>query len=121
MKNLFLLSLLSVALTACHSLTPSKSDMISVELGGTPGLEFWGSCTVDGEKQLISGTVPMSFETAGGKFDCIFTKRGVGDLKLVLRKGRKICGEATSTTRAGGVEGRIETGDLLVSGIANGF
>ena len=121
MKKILALTLVSIALAGCHSLPPSKSALINVELSGTAGLEFWGSCTVDGEKQILSGTVPMSFETAGDKLDCLFVKRGAGDLRLVLRKGGKLCAEATAATRSGGVEGRIDSGELIVKGVASGF
>ena len=121
MKNILILIMLLVALTGCETLNGSKSDSVDIELAGTPGLEFWGSCTVDGQVRIVSGTVPMTFETSGDKFDCLFVKRGVGDLKLILRTDGKALSEATSTTRAGGVAGRIDTSDVHVRSVANGF
>lgn len=66
-----------------------EAGQISMKMKGDEGVEFSGTCTVNGEEQVLEGQVPQefTFEIGEGKLDCEMRKEGKGKLKMVLVSG----------------------------------
>jgi hypothetical protein len=65
----------------------TRADEVTLEVGGSEGTEFSGSCAVGDKETEVSGQVPESFvyELDGGRLDCEISAGG--DLEVVLAAG----------------------------------
>jgi len=72
----------------------ARAGEVTLEIRGSEGTEFSGSCAVGDEKTEVSGRVPESFvyELDGGRLDCEISAGG--DLEVVLSAG-----ESTSSVQ----------------------
>jgi hypothetical protein len=70
----------------------NRSQGITIEIGGDPGTNFSGRCSVGGEEKVIGGRVPARYvyEPHGGKLECEIRKRGTGTLEVVLAAGNNV-------------------------------
>ena len=61
----------------------------TLEIGGSPGTGFSGTCAVGGEERAFSGRVPEPFvyELEGGRLECEIRKRSAGAMKITLDAG----------------------------------
>ena len=68
----------------------ARSEQAVLEMEGSEGTEFSGSCTVGDEEMEISGQVPDSFtyDLDGNRLDCEIRKESAdGDLKVTFTSG----------------------------------
>jgi len=65
----------------------ARASEVTLEIGGSEGTEFFGSCTVGDEETEVSGRVPEGFayEFDGGRLDCEISASG--DLEVILIAG----------------------------------
>jgi hypothetical protein len=69
-----------------------RSREITLKIGGNPGTEFSGTCSVGGEERTLGGRVPARYvyESGAGELECEIRKRGVGALEVVLAAGNNV-------------------------------
>jgi len=74
----------------------------ALEIGGDPGTEFSGRCTVGNEENEIQGQVPgrFVFDLDGRKLECEIHKQSTGAMKIVLDAGRADYVQRTDSRRA---------------------
>ena len=74
----------------------------ALEIGGDPGTEFSGRCTVGNEENEIQGQVPgrFVFDLDGRKLECEIHKQSTGAMKIVLDAGRADYEQRTDSRRA---------------------
>ena len=74
----------------------------TLEIGGDPGTEFSGRCTVGNEENEIRGQVPgrFVFDLDGRKLECEIHKQSTGAMKIVLDAGRADYVQRTDSRRA---------------------
>ena len=77
-------------------------EEVLIKIEGDEGVEFSGTCTVDGEKETLAGQVPreFTFELGGGGLECEISKEGAGALRVVLVSGddrvvQRVSGDST--------------------------
>ncbi|MDP8948946.1 MAG: hypothetical protein M3N00_01705 [Actinomycetota bacterium] len=70
----------------------ANSQGVTLEIGGDPGTEFFGTCSVGGEEKTIGGRVPARYvyEPGGDKLECEIRKGGAGTLEVVLAAGNNV-------------------------------
>jgi len=121
MKNSILLVSFSFLFCACQTYQRPEPDAITVAVRGTPGLKFSGTYSIDGKEQQVCGAVPMDLEIADGNFCSEFRKDGDGVLTVIVNKGCKPYGEASSLTAHGGVRTAISPGEVFDLTYTTGF
>lgn len=79
-----------------------EEGQVLIKIEGDEGVEFSGTCTVDGEKETLAGQVPreFTFELGGGGLECEISKEGAGALRVVLVSGndrvvQRVSGDST--------------------------
>ena len=92
----------------------------TLEMQGSEGTEFSGSCTVGGEEREIGGQVPerFTFELDGGRLDCEIRKESAdGDLQVAFNAGNAHSAQQVS---GGTVKLTYENGQVSFSSSSSG-
>lgn len=97
----------------------TRADEVTLEVEGSEGTEFSGSCAVGGEETEVSGRVPESFvyELDGGRLDCEISAGGALEVVLaageVTRSEQRISGGTLNLTYE---DGRVSSSTSSGSG-----
>lgn len=98
----------------------AKPGGVAVRLGGEPGLEYAGSCLVDGEERELGGRVPETYTyEPEDRLECEISSRDRGPLRVTFSDA----GDVNTVQQLGPQPGTLTlvyTGDSLSTSTSSG-